>query len=146
MSFISLGVPFLPMPGPLVGAGCFLSLLGDKSTGTGRCEARWSRENRPVSFDASSKEIGVNGRTHSPLTTHCVDPTMPERLYIVLDDPQAPENHLVLENGDAVICSVTDEAAALATIASDRGLSVRRHTELSRTDQRRVTNALNRTS
>lgn len=71
---------------------------------------------------------------------------MSERLYIVQDDPQAPENHLVLENGGAVVCSVTDEAAALATIAVDRGLSVRRHTELSKTDQQRVTNALNRAS
>lgn len=69
---------------------------------------------------------------------------MPERLYIVQTDPQTPEDHLVLENGGAVVCSVTDESAALATIAIDRGLSVRRHAELSETDQRRVSNALNR--
>jgi len=69
---------------------------------------------------------------------------MPERLYVVNDDPQQPsENHLVLENGGAVVCVMTDEAVARATVAVDRRLSVRRHSELSRTDQQRVSIALN---
>lgn len=71
---------------------------------------------------------------------------MPERLYVVNDDPQPSENHLVLENGSAVVCVMTDEAVARATVGVDQRLSVRRHSELSRTDQQRVAGALNSTA
>jgi hypothetical protein len=70
---------------------------------------------------------------------------MSDRLYIVQENPEAPEDHLVLQNGSALVFSVTDETAAVATIAIDQGLNIRRHSELTTADQRRVSSALNRT-
>lgn len=69
---------------------------------------------------------------------------MPERFYIVRDDPEDPENHLTLESGSAVICAVTDKAAAHAAIATSNELNLRRHSELSRAEQQRVDRAMNR--
>lgn len=42
---------------------------------------------------------------------------MSERLYVVNDDPQPTKNHLVLENGSAVVCVMTDAAVALNSTA-----------------------------
>jgi len=63
---------------------------------------------------------------------------MTERFSVVDDRPQAPEEHLVLTDGSAVICSTSDEAAALAVSGSVRGLEVRLHSDLPETDQRQL--------
>lgn len=67
---------------------------------------------------------------------------MTERYYLIDDRPRATEEHLVLADGSAVICSTSDEASAAAVASSTRRLKVRRHSELNKTDQKRVRSAI----
>lgn len=77
-----------------------------------------------------------------PVTTDLPSPPsfqlVTERFYVVDERPQATEGHLLLADGSAVICSVIDEATALSIVAGERRLGIRRHTDLSKTERRRV--------
>lgn len=69
-------------------------------------------------------------------------PAGTERFYIIVDErPRSSEGQLVLTDGSAVICLMEDKAAALASIANDKRLGFRRHSELSRADQQKVLRA-----
>jgi hypothetical protein len=140
--FIFPGLSVLPLSDPVATAGYFWGLVPNNRTQVSRTTA--TRALETDRYPPTADDIGVDyGWTHSPL--NFVGSPMSDRLYIVQENPEAPEDHLVLQNGSALVCSVTDETAAVATIAIDQGLNIRRHSELTTADQRRVSSALNRT-
>jgi len=65
-----------------------------------------------------------------------------KRYYIVDNRPRVKEEHLVLGDGSAVICSASDEASARIVSSSDKRLEVRRHSDLSEADQRQLQTAI----
>lgn len=64
-----------------------------------------------------------------------------ERFLIVDERPLHPADCLVLEDGSAVICSVSDKFSARAIAAGTRRLNIRQSSTLSEADQDRVTSA-----
>ena len=66
---------------------------------------------------------------------------MTERIYIVENAPRGKEEHLLLSDGSAVICVVQDADRARALTARTNGLSLRRHSDLTRPDQKKVLEA-----
>lgn len=69
---------------------------------------------------------------------HACSHVVTKRYYIVDDRPRTPEEHLVLSDGSAVICSTSDEASARVASSSDGRLQVRRHSDLTKPDRRRL--------
>jgi hypothetical protein len=65
---------------------------------------------------------------------------VPGQFYVVDDRPQASEREMVLEDGSMVICSAFDKNTARSVADSDKNWGVRRHSDLSETDQRQVSN------
>jgi hypothetical protein len=73
---------------------------------------------------------------------------MSDRFYLTIDSSKVsetsrePDSLLLLEDGSAVVCSVDSKTVARSLATGDEELTVRRHSELSPTEQRRVRQAV----
>jgi hypothetical protein len=67
--------------------------------------------------------------------------TLAERFLLVEPRPLFPENCVILEDGSAVICSVSTLLSARAIAAGIESLEVLRSSTLSEADQNQVTSA-----
>lgn len=76
-----------------------------------------------------------NGRKHQT-------PVQSERFYIVQSGPASTEHLCVLENGSAVLCTMTERADARIAALSHENLEVVPHSQLSEDERRRIDEAL----